>query len=101
MEDPLNDDECPICLEPFDPKKPFVTMNCCSGQKIHTECYIKSMVKCPFCRYACPDTKSTLPIIVTITDWPRITRTMCTTMFATACLCTVVALVASETCPKS
>jgi hypothetical protein len=77
--------DCSLCLEPLD-KCSVVHLNCCSGQRIHIECYAKSLPKCPFCRAQQPEI---LPKIVVITDWPKVRRFIgvsfllatCTTIF--------------------
>jgi hypothetical protein len=81
MEDPSSD-ECPLCFESID-KKTIVSLNCCSHQKIHIECYSKCLPKCPFCRKEQPDI---LPRIVVVTDWKKVTKSICVSFFASACL---------------
>lgn len=79
-------DECPICFELFESKSPQILLTCCSGQKIHIDCYVKSLPRCPFCRHEQP--KGIFPILVTITDWPRIVKSLSLTILVSACFTT-------------
>ncbi len=83
MEDPLNGKECPICFDEIKTKSVTATMNCCSGQIIHSECYVKSLPKCPFCRSTQPNL---VPITVIHTDWRRIAHRLCACVFVSACI---------------
>jgi hypothetical protein len=74
--------ECSLCLESLD-KCTVVHLNCCSRQRIHVECYAKSLPKCPFCRAQQPEI---LPPIHVITDWPRVTRRIGGSFLVSACL---------------
>lgn len=81
----MSDEEenvCTLCLESLD-KCTVVHLNCCSGQRIHVQCYAKSLPRCPFCR---KDQPQMLPPIVVITDWPRVTRFILTSFFMTSCM---------------
>lgn len=77
------DPSCPLCLESIE-KRTTVRLNCCSGQVIHVECYVKSLPRCPFCRADQPS--GMIPVHVTITDWPRVTKSICVSVLASACV---------------
>lgn len=84
MEDPSH--ECPICFEKIS-KHAMVSMNCCSGQLIHIDCYLKSLPRCPFCR---SEQSHTFPVIVMKNDWPRVTKAVCLAVMFSACITTAV-----------
>lgn len=71
------EEECPICLEKFK-NETIVSLECCSKQRIHIECYIKSLPRCPFCRSEQP---KIFPIIVIKNDWSTATKKICATIF--------------------
>ena len=76
MEDPL---ECPIC---FDEMKTIVQLDCCKT-KLCVTCYARSFETCPFCR---TPKQPILPVVIFITEWTRIAKLLCVTIFASACL---------------
>ena len=81
MEDPSSND-CSLCMETLD-KCSVVHLNCCSSQKIHIECYVKSLPKCPFCRKLQP---TFVPPIIVVTDWPKVRKSIFTAFAVTACM---------------
>lgn len=78
----MEENNCPLCLEKFE-KGTIVSLECCSKQRIHIECYVKSLPRCPFCRSEQP---KIFPIIIIKNDWPTITKKICATLFICACL---------------
>lgn len=82
----LEANECSLCLESLD-KCSVVHLNCCSGQRIHTQCYAKSLPRCPFCR---KDQPEILPRVVVITDWPRLRKFISVSLLVSACLTVIV-----------
>ena len=77
---------CNLCLESLD-KCTVVHLNCCSGQRIHIQCYSKSLPRCPFCR---KDQPQILPQVVVVTDWPVIRKFLGISIFMSSCITMIV-----------
>lgn len=86
---------CPICADEFK-REPFVSLNCCSGQKIHLRCYSKSLPRCPFCRAEQP--RDVFNVIVMHIEWRRILSCVCFTILGSTCMAIAVI---SGNCSKS
>lgn len=78
----MNEDSCQLCLEKFE-KGTVVSLECCSKQRIHIECYVKSLPRCPFCRAEQP---RIFPIFIMKNDWPTMTKRICAAIMFSTCV---------------
>lgn len=83
MEDP--DNECPICFEHYG-TSPTVQVHCCK-KTMHLNCYSRCVPMCPFCRAHQPPV---LPVHIIVTDWPKVTKAITTSIMIGACFTIIV-----------